>query len=157
MEEKRAQGRPTIYNDELAKYVCDTIATHSCSLKKLAKTYERFPNPDTIFSWIHNKDGFSDLYWNARRNQAAAIADSIAEEYEDVQTFTDNNGIERIDSGMLGRAKLATESKRWFASKMAPKLFGDKTTEELQDKNQKVEEELAALKLRLEIENKKEY
>ena len=119
--------------------------------------YEDFPTPFTIFNWIHNKPEFSDLYWQARHSQAAAIADSIAEEYEDVQTFTDNNGIERIDSGMLGRAKLATESKRWFASKMAPKLFGDKNTEDLQDKNQKVEEELAALKARLESENKKDW
>jgi hypothetical protein len=107
------------------------IATHACGLKKLEKMYEEFPFHSTIYAWIYDHPEFSSLYLDARRIQASVLADSMLEIAEQIPTFEDKEGNERIDAGMLGKAKLDYEILKWHASKMAPKIFGaNKQTEE---------------------------
>lgn len=119
-----AVGRPTTYTPELAAYVCKTIATHSCGLKKLTKMYEEFPSQSTIYAWIYDHPEFSGQYLEARRIQASVLADSMLDIAEEIPVYEDKEGNERIDAGMLGKAKLDYEILKWHASKMAPKIFG---------------------------------
>lgn len=119
-------GRPTTYTEELAEYVCKIIATHSCGLKKLEKMYERFPHSSTIYAWLYDHKQFSSQYFEARKAQAAVLADSMLDVPSEIPTYLDEKGNERIDSGMLGKAKLEYEIRKWHAAKMAPRMFGDK-------------------------------
>lgn len=129
MQEQKAAkhpgGRPTTYTPELATYVCKMIATHECGLRKLQRMYEDFPHPSTIYAWIFDHKEFSEQYFNARRSQAAVLADSMLDLSEEIPTYEDQYGNERIDSGMLGKAKLDYEIRKWHAAKMAPRMFGD--------------------------------
>jgi hypothetical protein len=151
-------GRPTTYTPELAKYVCKIIATHSCGLKKLTKMYERFPSQSTIYDWIYDYPEFSGQYLDARRLQAAVLADSMLDIPDEIPVFEDKEGIERIDSGMLGRAKLDCEILKWHASKMAPKIFGDKQqVEQVTTENDQLKAELAELRAKLADKSKAEY
>ena len=124
-------GRPTSYNEELANFVCKMIATHSCGLKKLEKMYADFPSSATIYAWLYDFPEFSTRYFEARRAQAAVLADSMLDLPAEIQTFEDKEGNERIDAGILGKAKLEYEIIKWHASKMAPRIFGDKKQEEV--------------------------
>lgn len=121
-----AGGRPTTYTPELASFVCKMIATHGCGLNKLTKMYEDFPHKSTIYGWLYEHSEFTNQYLEARRLQATVLADSMLDISEDINTFEDKEGVERIDSGILGRSKLNYEILKWHASKMAPKIFGDK-------------------------------
>ena len=123
-------GRPTTYTPELAKYVCDIIATHACGLNKLTKMYEKFPDKSTIYAWMHANEQFSNQYLVARQKQATVLADSMLDIVNEIPTLEDKEGNERIDSGMLGKAKLEYEVLKWHASKMAPKIYGDKRQDE---------------------------
>jgi hypothetical protein len=117
-------GRPTTYTPELANFVCQMIATHACGLNKLEKMYEQFPHKSTIYGWMYEHKEFSNLYLEARKAQAAVLADSMLDIAERIPTFEDKEGNEKIDAGMLGKAKLDYEILKWHASKMAPKIFG---------------------------------
>lgn len=151
-------GRPTTYTPELAQYVCDIIATHGCGLNKLTKMYERFPDKSTIYAWIHTNREFSNQYLEARKSQACVLADSMLDIAENIPTFEDEKGVERIDSGMLGKAKLDYEVLKWHASKMAPKIFGDKQqVETITSENLELKSELAALRAKLAEQAKSEY
>ena len=151
-------GRPTTYTPELAKYVCDMIATHECGLSKLTKMYERFPDKSTIYLWMHAHEEFSHQYLEARKSQACVLADSMLDIPDNIPTFEDKDGVERIDSGMLGRAKIELEALKWHASKMAPKIFGDKQQiETVTHENDQLKAELAELRAKLAEKAKSEY
>lgn len=128
-ERKEPFGRPTTYTPELAAYVCEIIATHPHGLKKLAKMYEKFPYHDTIYGWMYRQPNFTSQYLEAKRLQASVLADSMLDMPDEIPTMQDQYGHERIDAGILGRAKLEYEIKKWHASKLAPKVYGDKAVE----------------------------
>lgn len=151
-------ARPTTYNAELGAYVCKMIATHSCGLKKLEKMYEDFPYHSTIYAWIYDFPEFSAGYLEARRLQAAVLADSMLDISEDISTFEDKDGVERIDSGILGRSKLNYEILKWHASKMAPKIFGDKQiVEQTTSENEALKAEIALMREQLDATSKRDY
>lgn len=151
-------GRPTTYTPELAEYVCKIIATHACGLKKLTAMYEKFPHSSTIYAWLYDHKEFSSQYFEARRSQAAVIADSMLDLTDDIPVHEDQFGNERIDSGILGKAKLDYEIKKWHAAKMAPRIFGDRQIVENQnsEENEQLKLESKKLKEELDKRNKKE-
>lgn len=153
-----AGGRPTTYTPELATYVCKIIATHSCGLKKLTRMYEDFPSQSTIYAWIYDHPEFSGQYFDARKSQAAVLADSMLDIADNIPTFEDKEGNERIDSGMLGKAKLDYEVLKWHASKMAPKIYGDRqVVEQVTTENDQLKIELAELRAKLAEQSKRDY
>lgn len=152
------KGRPTDYSPEMAQYVCDMIATHGCGLDKLSKMYDKFPSKFTVYEWINKYSDFSNLYFEARRKQSAVLADSMLDLADNIPVFEDKEGNLRIDAGMLGRAKLDMEIKKWHAAKMAPKIYGDaKQVEELSADKERLMRELQELRSQLDEKNKKEY
>jgi len=151
-------GRPTTYTPELAKFVCDTIASHPNGLRKLTAMYEEFPHQSTIYAWLASHEEFSKQYLDARRKQATVLADSMLEITDDLPVYEDKEGNERIDAGMLGKAKLEFEVKKWHASKMEPKIFGDKQqVEQVTTENDQLKQELADLRAKLADKSKAEY
>lgn len=156
-EDFKPNGRPCMYTKELGDRICNLIATNACGLSRLTKEYG-LPDKQTIFNWIQTIPEFLDQYLTARKFQSHVIADEIIDMAPNISTFEDKEGVERIDSGILGRAKFDFEAKKWHASKLEPKIYGDnKQVEDLKNANERVIEELAALKSRLDKENIKEY
>ena len=153
----KKQGRPTTYTPELANYVCHMIATHACGMGKLTEMYEEFPHKSTIYSWFYKHESFNNQYLEARRLQANVLADSMLDLPQNISRFEDKDGVQRIDSGILGQAKLSMEVLKWHASKMAPKIYGDKYVEDLRADNERVKRELEELRSQLDAKNIKDY
>ncbi len=151
-------GRPTTYNPEIAAYVCDIISTHPHVLNKLNRMYAEFPDATTIYAWMHAHPQFSQQYLEARKAQATVLADSMLDVADTIPVYHDEKGNERIDAGMLGRAKLEYETRKWHASKMAPKIYGDKQIiEQTTSENESLKAELSALRAQLAEKNKSDY
>ena len=151
-------GRPTTYTPELAKYVCDIIATHEFGLNKLTQMYDKFPHKSTIYAWIASHVEFSNQYFEARRRQANVLADSMLDLPDNIQHYEDKEGNARIDAGILGKAKLEFEVKKWHASKMEPKIYGDKQqVEQVTSENESLKAELQELRAQLAEKAKSEY
>jgi hypothetical protein len=123
-------GRPSIFSEELAIKICEEIATSSKSLRTIC-AQDDFPSVRTVLTWLaegDKKDGkeefrqFLHQYTRAREMQADVLADEM------IEIADDRKGDEKSFVGInrIHRDKLRIESRKWIASKLKPKKYGDK-------------------------------
>lgn len=147
------KGAPTFYTPELAKKICHLISTHPKGLTTIIKMYD-LPDRQTIFNWLNEYPDFFDNYMLAKEKQAHVIADETLAVNEEIPTYFDKDGVERIDNGMINRAKIKADALRWNAAILAPKHYN-------KDREQKASTnmlpELQTRKQNLDEKNKKEY
>lgn len=91
------------------------------------------PDKATVFRWMAANDEFRDQYTYAREAQADEMADQIIEIADDGlnDTYLDEEGNKRTDQDVIARSRLRVDARKWLASKMAPKKYGDKVQTEL--------------------------
>ena len=112
-------GRPTDYNEKIAKLICERLAM-GMSLVKICEA-KNMPGRSTVHDWLNPnhpsyQPTFSDKYARAREDQA----DFKADEIEDIANRTLKGEI-RPDI-----ARVVIDTKKWTASKLRPKRYGDK-------------------------------
>ncbi len=109
------KGRPTLYSDEVAAEICRRLMNGE-SLRAICGT-DNMPERATVHAWLadgEHKD-FLDQYARAREVQADAYADDIV--FEADQAF---------DKDSAAAAKVKVDARKWVASKLKPKRYGDK-------------------------------
>lgn len=111
-KEKHAGGRPSLYTPELAALICERLATEEGGLNEVCKA-DDMPAPSTVYLWIAKHSEFSEMYARARENLGIYVAHVGVKE---AVTTKDHQ---------LGR--LQFDARKWLASKLAQKQFGDKT------------------------------
>ena len=117
-------GRPSIYTDELAATILGRISNGE-SLRSIVKD-EGMPTQSSVYLWLLQKPDFSEQYTRAREEQADTLADeilAIADETPD--SVTDEKGISRTDSGWVTWQRNRVDARKWVASKLKPKKYGD--------------------------------
>jgi len=121
-------GRPTTYTMELALEICDLIADGT----PLVKICEAVGMPDrsTVRKWRIENEQFSTMYAQAREEFADSLVDQILpladESRLGVKTKNGPNGIEETTGDMVERTRLQLDSRKWLASKILPKKYGEK-------------------------------
>ena len=126
-------GKPEFeYSDELAVEICDAISCTSESLTKICERNPHFPKQDTIIKWRVRNSEFSELYLAAKRSQAMFLADEIIaiSDAAHGDVTTDEYGNEKINSEFVARSKLRIDARKWAAARLAPKIYGDRPTQE---------------------------
>ena len=130
---KKKNGRPTAYSEELAKTICQRIAEGK-SLVTICKD-ESLPARGTVMRWLQEDKhgGFRDNYARAREAQADFYAEQIIEiSDEECTTVKHGDGEEQkdvevvFDATAVARNRLRVDARKWYASKVAPKKYGDK-------------------------------
>lgn len=84
-------------------------------------------------AWLDgSRPEFSEQYARAREAQADKLAEEALTIADDGRndTYTDADGNVKTDSEVIQRSKLRVDTRKWLASKMAPKKYGDKVTQE---------------------------
>ena len=80
-----------------------------------------------FFRWIDGNELFRNQYTHARELQAYALLDEIVniadDDSEDVQ-HTENGT--KMNSEFVQRSKVRIDARKWYLSKMLPKVCGDK-------------------------------
>ena len=120
-------GAPSTYTPELAAAICEHIAAGK-SLRTIA-ALDGMPAQSTIMVWLDGKHpDFTEQYARAREAQADKLAEEILAIADDGRsdTYLDAEGNEKTDNEAIQRSKLRVEARKWLASKMAPKKYGDK-------------------------------
>lgn len=120
-------GRPSTYTAELAAQVCTHIADGK-SLRVIA-AMEGMPAQSTIMAWLDgSRPEFSEQYARAREAQADKLAEEALQIADDGRsdTYVDGDGNVKTDTEVIQRSKLRVDTRKWLASKMAPKKYGDK-------------------------------
>lgn len=129
-------GRPSDYTAELVTQICQLI-TEGMSLREICRR-EDMPDKSTVFRWLSENDkaAFHDQYARA----TAARAEFWAEEIIEISDDGSNDWAERQvapgvirrmpDPEVVNRSKLRVDARKWLMSKLQPKKYGDKLTNE---------------------------
>ena len=126
-----AAGRPSSYTMEVADRICAELAS-GISLRTVCKA-DDMPSAQTVFSWMRAYPEFLEQYTRAKEESA----DSLIEESLDIADDGTNDWMEKHDSNgecigyqlngeHVQRSKLRIETRKWMASKLKPKKYGDK-------------------------------
>lgn len=123
-------GRPEIYNRDLADAVCAEIM-QGFSLRTICKA-ESMPCITTVVKWLREKPEFTSQYEKAKAEQA----DWLAEDMLDIADDGTNDWIEKqgkdgesyvaLNSEHVQRSRLRIDTRKWIASKLKPKKYGEK-------------------------------
>jgi hypothetical protein len=129
-------GRPSIYTDEIADEICETVATNSRGVEHFC-TQEHWPAARTIYAWIDSRPEFAQKYARAKERQAELMANEILEIADDGtnDSYVDDNGNSKTDWDVLGRSRLRVDTRKWLMSKLLPKKYGDKIQQEISGKD----------------------
>jgi nitrogen fixation-related uncharacterized protein len=85
------------------------------------------PVHSTIYLWLLQNKQFSDNYTRARDEQADTLADEIhALADEPPAEIVDDKGISRVDGGWVTWQKNRVDARKWVASKLKPKKYGER-------------------------------
>ena len=124
-------GRPTSYTPEIADEICSQIVLGS-SLRTICKA-ESMPCVATIFNWFRTQKGFLEQYEKAKESQADTLAEDILDIADDgvndwmAKNAPDDPGYS-YNGEHVQRSRLRVDARKWIASKLKPKKYGDRTT-----------------------------
>ncbi len=128
-KEPRKVGRPSKYSLELADSICARLAEGE-SMRTVCKR-EEMPSLETVFRWIREKSDFREQYARAKEESADALSDEILDIADDgsndwMEIHKGGYTATVVDQEAVQRSKLRVETRKWLASKMKPKKYGDK-------------------------------
>ena len=130
-------GRPTMYTIDLAAEICDAIATTSKGLKKLCRENKHWPERQVIFRWLIKYTEFSDMYEKSKALQIQAMIDDVIDIADDTSSDViiriDKNGDEQevCNTEYIARSRLRVDTRKWLASKLCPRLYGERKVNEV--------------------------
>lgn len=127
----KKNGRPELYTQKIADMVCEAIATSQKSLRTICSA-ENMPSVTTVLKWLReDKNGFATQYARAKEEQADLlvedmldIADDGTNDYMTIVKGDVEYNVE--DKEVTNRSKLRVETRKWIASKLKPKKYGEK-------------------------------
>jgi hypothetical protein len=123
-------GRPSIYTDELAAEICRRLSAGE-SLRSICRD-DAMPVRETVRVWQRNNPAFAELYTAARIAQAEHMADELMDIADDgsndfVDRVRQDGSTDRVlDVEAVMRSRLRVDTRKWFLSKVLPKIYGDK-------------------------------
>lgn len=87
------------------------------------------PSVRTVLYWLNTNETFLQQYTRAKEEQADYLAEEMMEIADD-----GSHDLDRIDDygnrienkEFVNRSKLRVETRKWIASKLKPKKYGDK-------------------------------
>lgn len=133
-------GRPSLFTPDIANAICERIASGE-SLRSVCRD-EAMPSEAGVRRWaLDDVNGFSAQYSRARELQAHAIADEMLEIADDgsndwmVRAGKDGSPGFELNGEHVQRSRARLDTRKWLLSKMLPKVYGDKITQEHQGAN----------------------
>lgn len=114
-------------------------------------------NYPTLLHWLNADKTRFELYARAREDRADKIADEIVAISDEVDVSTKYDGEDvrlALDAAAVARNRLRVDARKWVASKLKPRVYGDKldVTQELTVKNltdEQLQTEIAKLSAKI--------
>lgn len=114
--------------EEIQREVCRRLALGESLIAICGD--EEMPGRSTVFDWLADDVEFRAAYSAARAIQAETMADQILEiantpEIGIKRTIKADGSEEIVEGDMIEHRRLKIEARKWLASKLAPKKYGD--------------------------------
>lgn len=124
------------FSQEMADEICRTIATSSKGLRRLLSENPHWPCRSEIYEWVFENKAFADQYTHAKARQVEWLVEEALDiAYDGSDDTYEDKGKKRCDHEWVARSRLKVDTIKWFASKLAPKIYGDKLQVEKVDPN----------------------
>jgi len=130
----KKNGRPTDYTLKLTDVICARLSEGE-SMRSVCRD-DSMPVLTTIFRWLREKPEFKQQYDIAKEESADSHADQMVDIadnevsqpliVEGKPLLVDGKPIMIVDSVAVAHAKLRIDTRKWAASKLKPKKYGDK-------------------------------
>lgn len=97
---------------------------------------DEWPSEATVRLWaMRDENGFSAQYTRAREVQAHTLAEEIRDISDTprngIKTKTEPDGSVKTEEGdMIEHRRLQVDARKWYLSKVLPKVYGEKITQE---------------------------
>lgn len=133
-------GRPSDYTEELTDVICSRVSMGE-SLRSVCRDPE-MPSPETVYRWFRLYPEFRDQYARAKEDSADSHEDMIIDISDNPQgqpvidddgkplLDADGNVVTVINNVAIQHASLRVNSRKWAASKLKPKKFGEKVQQD---------------------------
>jgi hypothetical protein len=114
-------GRPSDFTPEIANEICERMSKGESLRRIVGPDRDDFmPSETTVRRWLAGAEDWSAefrrQYAQARENQADFYA-------EDVVEISDEAVADAVE---VARNRLRIDARKWYASKLSPKKYGDK-------------------------------
>jgi hypothetical protein len=115
--------------DAVFKGICIELSFNDIGLKRLCEKHNT--SSSAFFDLLKDNKELTDFYMRARDMQADFLADQIIEIADDsskdtIKFMKDGQQQEMENKEWVNRSKLRVEARKWIASKLKPKKYGDK-------------------------------
>lgn len=123
-------GRPTDYSEALSDKICAQLAAGD-SMRTVAKS-DGMPAMATMFRWLRDIPSFREQYEKAKEEAADAFAEEILDIADDgtndwmIRHGKDDQESWQLNGEHVQRSRLRIDSRKWIASKLKPKKYGEK-------------------------------
>jgi len=126
------------YSAHIANKICALIMQKN-SLTKICNM-PGMPRLNTVIGWLADpkRADFREQYYYARRVQAELLLDEIFDIADDTSNdwkpTYDKNGEQngwKPDNEAIQRSRVKIDTRKWFAAKMVPRLYGDRAQVDL--------------------------
>lgn len=131
-EEIMPAGRPSEYTQDMADIICAQLADGE-SLRTVCLA-EDMPSKTSVFRWLRTHDEFRDQYARAKEESADALTDEMLDIADDGSNdWMKRHGKDDEDYWVtngecIQRSRVRIDTRKWIASKLKPKKYGDKLT-----------------------------
>lgn len=118
-------GKKAPAQDKLTELGIDRVCERIAECESLTLIAESVGvSKGTLITWLA---GYPDQYARAREAQADKFAEEIIQIADDGQndTYLTEDG-PATNHDVIARSRLRVDARKWLASKMAPKKYGDK-------------------------------
>lgn len=136
-------ARPSSFTAKTGDTICARLAAGE-SLRGICRD-DAMPDASTVFRWLSGSDetltSFREQYTRAREIQAHAFVDEIFEISDDgsndwmARQGKDDAPGWTLNGEHIQRSRLRVDSRKWFASKVLPKIYGDRVIQEVTGKD----------------------
>jgi hypothetical protein len=122
-------GAPSTFTQEIADEICAQLSDGR-SLRSVCLA-EGMPDKCTVFRWIRAHPEFAKQYAIAKEEAADAWVEEILDIADDgTNDWIDVEGKKVFNSEHVQRSRVRIDTRKWIASKLKAKKYGDKITHE---------------------------
>lgn len=125
------------YRQRIVDMVCEVTASTDKGLDKICKAFQKdildFPTEGAIRKWLRADEELSTQYARAKEDQIEKLVEQIIDISDDdsLDMSFKEDGTPYVNTEHIQRSKLRVDSRKWIASKLKPKKYGDKITQEV--------------------------
>lgn len=127
-------GRKPTYDKSIVDEIFARVSKGE-TLSKICKE-DQMPARTTVLLWVDQDSDIADKYARAKQAQLRYWADEVIEIADDssgdIVMKTDRKGrqYEAVDYENIQRARLRVDSRKWLLSKLLPREYGERITQE---------------------------